>query len=109
MQGEAHWLPLVVVLLGGLALLAGLFLVAWSQRQVKHDRVTVPCPNKHKDAEIVLITDAKSGHVIGVDTCSLVEGLITCDRGCLAAAAQSRAPVRLSVEGKPPHGPEAHV
>ena len=99
MQGEAHWLPVLIVVLGGAALLVGLWLVGRAERSVRHARQVVPCARHGKDAEIVLITDARSGHVIGVDTCSLVEGPLYCDRACLAAAASSAAPVKIGVRG----------
>jgi hypothetical protein len=106
MQGEAHWLPLAIVLLGAAAILAGVWIVTWSARSVRLARTAVPCPKHGRDAEIVLITDAKTGHPIGVDTCSLVNGMITCDRACLAAAASAAAPhpvkVTVGVQGPGP-------
>jgi hypothetical protein len=86
-----------VVIIGGAAVLAGLVIVLWVARRVRRSRRVVPCPHHGESARIVLITDAATGDPIGIDVCSLVEGPLTCDRSCMAAAAQGR-PVTLGVQ-----------
>ena len=86
MTGQAHWLPLLLVVLAGIA--AGWLLVAdvlaAQRRKIVLKRVL--CPACHRAAVAEVLADAKTGEITGVRSCTAIAGRpfeAVCPRGCL--------------------------
>lgn len=88
MTGEAHWLPIVWMLIGGAAVLA---LTAASHLALRHlkaeDRHFV-CPVQHCLVEATIVTDERTGQVTGVSRCTGLRNPddVHCAKSCVIAS-----------------------
>ena len=85
MYGEASWLTLFVVIVGGLGVLALVYLVQMrrSQRRVKAE---ILCPKSGKHVRVTLLQDGLSGRWIEVVRCAefAPSDRVICERQCIA-------------------------
>jgi hypothetical protein len=82
MQGEVHWFPVVVVLLGLVALVGVVWGADFLYRRFHPRRVTLRCPETHSPAVCILRFDNVFGRYTGVEH----EGRRPADVLCRAAA-----------------------
>jgi len=86
MNGEAHWITMVPVLLGG-AGLAWLFIGDWmAERRYRTEKRKLSCPLESGEVEVTLVRDADSGAAVGLRSCSafLDPETVACDKPCVA-------------------------
>ena len=85
MTGEAHWLPIVLMLIGAGGIVA---LLAGSQYAWRHFRAEerqVVCPKQQRVVEAVVVTDDRTGQTTGVRRCSGLRNPddVTCAKSCV--------------------------
>ena len=84
MTGQAHWLPLAVLLLAALpALYSGIR--SWLEdRKYLVQRSAVRCRARGNQlAQCTVVRDLKTGQALGIRSCSAVHGDACCARTCL--------------------------
>ena len=85
MTGQAHWVTLIPLLLGGLGIALLFWLDARAERGFLTEKRRFLCPKMKRKVDATLVRDAKSRRVIGVRRCSSTRDpdFVTCSRTCV--------------------------
>jgi len=84
MNGQSHWIDIVLLLIGGCGV-AVLFLLNWlSSRFLHAETRDFVCPRKGS-VEAVLVQNMRSGQWLGVRRCTAFKDpdFVTCTRDCV--------------------------
>lgn len=83
MTGEAHWFPVLLVVLGGVAIFGGGWFL--SRARYRREQRRVVCPSLSKTVDCTLVQNVGSGVWTDVAYCSVFERAATCKKECLEA------------------------
>jgi len=85
MTGEAHWLTLLWLALGGIGVVGLFYFAARLNRRFRATRRKFECPVHHEQVDATIIRDEKTGQLTSVQSCShfVKPGEVTCAHGCL--------------------------
>jgi hypothetical protein len=84
MIGEAHWLPLAVVLFASLPIVARWLRARREDDNYRVEQGSVRCRARGNQlAHCTVVRDAKTGEPIGIRACSAIAGEICADKSCL--------------------------
>jgi len=85
MTGQAHWITLIPVLLGGISLAVLLWFDLREARRFHVEDGILFCPLKRRNVCATLVRDVVSGKVLGVRRCagSSDPEIVTCDKPCI--------------------------
>ena len=85
MTGQAHWVTLAILILAALPVV---FLWARDRRASRKyivEQRKVRCRARGNElVQCTLVRDAKTGEPIGVQSCTLQPGVVSCEKSCLA-------------------------
>jgi hypothetical protein len=86
MTGQAHWISLIPILLGGLGIAILLLLDTREERTFHIEERTLFCPLSRRDVRATLARDAVSLKLLGMRRCtgSPDPELVTCEKPCIA-------------------------
>ncbi len=95
MNGEAHWIALIPLLLGGLGIAWMFWRDAVEDRRYRIEQRRFLCPDLRQEVLATLVREARSGVVIGVRSCSAFRDpeRVVCTKACVPVF--GRRPVRL--------------
>ena len=84
MTGQAHWLTFAILILAALPII---YLWARDRRAnkkfvVEHRKVRCRARGNQL-AQCTVVRDAKTGEPIGIQSCDLQPGIVSCERSCL--------------------------
>ena len=88
MHGEAHWFPIVWMLIGGGLVLAIEGASRWLSRHFLEEEREVLCPVRHERASTLVVVDARTGRPTGIRRCSAFPNPddVTCAKPCLTVS-----------------------
>ena len=86
MTGQAHWLVLVPIVLGLLAIAFLLWSAARAERNFYVEERKLFCPKFNREVVATLVRSAPGGPFLGVRRCTGLRDpeLVTCGKDCLA-------------------------
>ena len=109
MTGQAHWIDLVPILLGAVAIALLLWRDACTERRFRIDVRRLLCPNLRRKVVATLVRSIPTGTVLGVRRCtgSPNPDLVTCGKQCIAGFGHGGGPIAVQSSAKPSQGPPA--
>ncbi len=93
MTGEAHWIALIPVLLGGIGIALMFWRNAVEDRRYRVEQRRFLCPDLRQKVVATLVREARSGAVIGVRSCSAFRNpeRVVCTKACVPLFGRRRA------------------
>jgi hypothetical protein len=91
MTGQAHWITLIPILLGGISLAVLLWLDSREEHTFHLEERILFCPLQRRNVHATLVRDVASLKVLGVRRCSGSSDpeMVTCDKPCLGSCRAS--------------------
>ena len=84
MTGQAHWLPLALLIVAAIPIVYLWFRSRREDRNYIVEHTHVRCRARDNQLmECTVVRDARSGEPIGIHECSAQPGGVRCDKGCL--------------------------
>lgn len=85
MSGQAHWLPIAILILFAFVPIVYLWFVSRREaRKYTVEHAHVRCRERGNQlADCTVVRDAANGEPIGIQACSAQPGDVRCDKACL--------------------------